>query len=1019
MFGKGVFGVGELAIRRNRGTPAVRYQELGKAEKPAAGESRKTAGAAGPTVSETLQRLMSRAGQAESRTRASRRTLQAGEAVLAEVRERLDRIGELAQKAAGGGETDRDALQAELERLREEIDRMTGSASAGGTRLFLDGDAEAGVETLRSALTDGGKAPLPDWLARGMTAFTAEELLSALGLDRNASGSELLSALVGRPLESDSAAAYLAALYLGAVIAGGSGPADPERALEGLRRLLEQTAGGVPVDQAVEELTNGAFTSLGDYESQFTGGLIPGLREFLSDLLLADSPLLYDMPLLPQLSENEGGVGLELMMDLLAAVRSGEAGPEAEGEAAQAKPMAFSLPAEGTAPPFPAEAGGKTAEAVPAAEPGDTGRQESLTLSGGEETVTGTADVSLQGAEAGSIRVTGSGTVTLRGVKASLVTVDTAEARLVTVGENTVEELRLKRGTSVTLGGAGMIRIGSLRAGGDNVLRLSGGGAVVLGGNGEAALTVPVRIDGPVSLAAQAAVVNSTGGKAMAPVDLIWKTLLPGWHSVTALEVDGRQARTLLLNGNPPDPGRLWLERGDQGSPIHTVVIRGRDASGRSRTRYAYLHWNQRGETFEEISMYPNPFSVTGGEPERDWVYEEASHTLRILSSRVTAVSGGPGLDAFGAPFSGRIALAGGAGKVELTLEGVTCRVESGRAFSLGRENDVTLLLRSGTANRFESGEGYAGISLGEGTSLRVDCPDARSSGRNPAGTLFASGRGGGAGIGRDSGGGRKPAGRILLQGGEVTALGGGGGAGVGAGKRSAMGPIVMTGGTLDAAGGTGGGAGIGGGWNGPAGDIRIRGGRVSARAAEHAAAIGAGVQGPCGDILITGTARIVKAQGGNPGADIGACLFGGCGEVHISGGADIGGAGLWTRKGLSLQMGEEAVTLPQFRLSSRALGLHKLSVSTQEAARSAGPVIDADRRWVAQIQEAYGALYNRLEQSVSGLQSVRQYIGLVRDSAEAGALLRDTRQSIPLLSVQALRTHGKRNGEDVGQLLR
>ena len=60
----------------------------------------------------------------------------------------------------------------------------------------------------------------------------------------------------------------------------------------------------------------------------------------------------------------------------------------------------------------------------------------------------------------------------------------------------------------------------------------------------------------------------------------------------------------------------------------------------------------------------------------------------------------------------------------------------------------MTLLLESGTDNRFESGVGCAGISLGDGTTLRIDC--IKSDG--PDGILTATGGMGGAGIGRDSG---------------------------------------------------------------------------------------------------------------------------------------------------------------------------------------------------------------------------------------------------------------------------
>ena len=85
-------------------------------------------------------------------------------------------------------------------------------------------------------------------------------------------------------------------------------------------------------------------------------------------------------------------------------------------------------------------------------------------------------------------------------------------------------------------------------------------------------------------------------------------------------------------------------------------------------------------------------------------------------------------------------------------MEGVVCKVSAGRAFSLGKDNQVTLLLQRGTENVFESGAGCAGISLGDGTSLYID----QTKGQGPDGTLSATGGDGGAGIGRDSGAGRE-----------------------------------------------------------------------------------------------------------------------------------------------------------------------------------------------------------------------------------------------------------------------
>ena len=1013
--------MGELTVRRERGITGPRYQAAEKTEKTAAAaKSQPAAKTAGATVSETLRRLMTHIGQAEAHTRESHRTLQVGEAVLAEVQSSLDRMAELAKQAAGGGQADRAALQGELERLAREIDRMTGSAFAGDVRLFLDGDTEIedGAEVPADSVSgeEESQQPLPDWLLKGLRqdGLSPERLLSMLGLDSGAGISDILNAIAQKSLAND-AAGYLAALYLGAAIAGGTAlkTADLQASLEGLRQLMEKIAEGVPPDRAVELLTGGAFTSLSDLEAQFTGGVAPGLQDFLESFLLSggDASLLPRASLLAMLAGMEG-MELELMMGLLSAVQSA-AGAEAETAAGG-----------GNLPDASPSAALELADArVTGRDPGGVSADETT----GTLTVGGTADTAIQGTgrEIRSLLLTGSGTVTVRDAQISALTVE-ASVRLSSPGETAVESLILRPGAVLTLGGGGLIRLGSAEGGEGSALRLTGG-AVILAPEGReqdslGSLPIPVVVDGPVLLAARAASVTSASGKPMAPFDLVWWTLLPGWNAITALAVDGRQGRLALMSG---EPARLWLEKENfsQGSPIHSLIIRGKDKQGRPAVRYAYLRWNESAGNFEETVMYPNPFTVSGGESGQDWVYEEESQTLRILTSQVTAVSGGPGTDANQAPFSGRLVLADGIGAMELTLDGVECRVIEGGAFVLGRGNEVTLLLRSGKRNLFESGEGWAGISLGTDTTLRIDCPDARASARNPAGTLSASGGAGGAGIGRDSGGGREQTGRIVILGGSVTAVGTAGGAGIGAGKRSAMGPVDIRGGTVSATGRSGGGAGIGGALGASVGDIRIRGGRVSAQAVGHAAAIGAGAQGSCGNILISGTAKIQKALGGDPGADIGACLFGGCGKVEISGGADIGRARLWTRSGVPLQMGAETVTLPQFRLSSRTLGLDRLSLTKKEAAQAAQAAIERDRRWVSQIQNAYHVLYHRLERSFGSLLGVQQYLsgaeGPLRDAGAAGTLLADTRQTISLPSSQAMRTHGKRGTEDVRHLLR
>ncbi len=1022
--------MGELTIRRERGISGPRYQAAEKTERtPPSGEGRPVAKTPGATVSETLQRLMTRIGQAENHTRESHRTLQVGEAVLAEVQDSLDRMAQLARQAAGGGKADRAALQAELERLAEEIDRMTSGASAGGSRLFLEGDTEIedGTEPPPDAALEDegleGVQKFPSWLRRGMAqnGLSPERLLNMLGLDKNAGIRDILAAITGKSLNNNAAAGYLAALYLGSVIAGGSASkaVDLKEAMEGLRQLLEKVSQGYSPDEALNVLTNGMFSSFADLEGQFTSGMAPGMEDFLSVIMLYGgdtAAFLSNASMLTFLAGLEG-MNLELMMGLLAAVQSSGAGLEA----------ALDQAAGETAVPVPGEGLPPQADVMELGDMKVIGRDLSGVSGGtsaGELAVGGGEDAVLQGTgkEGRHLLLTGSGTVTLREARVPFLTVASPDARLSSPGEAVLGEVSLRPGASLALGGGGLVRVGALHGDESNVLRLTGG-AVILAAEeedgGPGTLGIPVVIDGPVLLAARAANVTNGAGKPMAPFDILWKTLLPGWSAMTALSVDGRQGRALLLSG---EPARLWLEKGDQGSPaVHTVILRGKDEAGRPKTRYAYLRWNESAGAFEETVLYPNPFTVTGGEAGKDWIYEEETHTLRILTNQVTAISGGAGTDANQEPFSGRLALADGIGKLELTLGGVVCRVPEGGAFDLGRENDVTLLLRSGTENRFESGAGRAGISLGEGTSLLVDCPETRDSSRNPAGTLAASGGAGGAGIGRDSGSGGDRASRIRIRGGAVTAVGNGGGAGIGAGRRGAMGPVDILGGVVSATGEAGGGAGIGGALGAAVGDITIRGGRITALAIGHAAAIGAGVQGTCGDIVITGPARIQKALGGDPGADIGACLFGSCGKVQISDGADIGRARLWTRSGVPLQMGAETVTLPQFRLSSRALGLDRMNVATKEAAKAAQAIVERDRRWVAQIQNAYHVLYHRLERSWNGLLGVQQYLGggPVRDAGAAGTLLADARQSISRPSSQALRTHGKRGKDDVRQLFR
>lgn len=780
----------------------------------------------------------------------------------------------------------------------------------------------------------------------------------------------------------------LAVLYLGAVIAGGGElprEVSPEQALEGLKLLLAKVADGMDPDQAVSLLTGGRFASLEEFQAWFAGG---GVSGDLLDGLIAPDGLPLTLPdlsaLLPLLEL--GGTDQGLMAQVLTALESLPAG--AEGTAVDGQAVSSSSLPVMQAGSF--QAAGRDLSGV------------SFQAETGQLTVGGSSDVTLQGAkeQGGAIVLTGSGTVTLRDVRAASLTASAPEARIFTAGETAVGELRLEAGSVLTVDGTGPLRVSAFRAEQGALLRLAEGASVMPEKPGEepVVLTAPVVLEGPASLAATArAGVHSASGKALDPFDILWETLLPGWSGITSVAVDGKQARMALLRG---DPARLWLTKGDpsHGYDIHDLVLQGRDETGRPQTRYAYLIWNQKRGTFEETALCDNPFSVTGGEPGLDWVYEEETRTLRILSDRVTAVSGGSGE---GEP-SGRIALADGIGTVRLTLEGVVCRTAAGSALYLGRDNDVTLLLRDGTDSRFESGPGCAGISLGEGASLRLDRAAPGEAGRGDEGALTAAGGEGGAGIGRDGGGSRDRTSSILILGGAVTAVGGTSAAGIGAGQHSAMGAITIAGGTVVSTGGTGGGAGIGGALDAPAGDIQIRGGRIAAGTAGHAASIGSGVQGACGDILITGTARIVKASG------IGACPLGGCGRVTVSGGADIGAARITTQADISPE--EEGP--PQFLLTLEGLGLDRLRVHTREEALKAVPGVDRALRRLAALRRVYGEMYVRAERG--GSLGVWPPAGeLVRDTGAAGELLDGLKRSAP----QAVRAHGR--PREAGELLK
>ena len=147
------------------------------------------------------------------------------------------------------------------------------------------------------------------------------------------------------------------------------------------------------------------------------------------------------------------------------------------------------------------------------------------------------------------------------------------------------------------------------------------GAVIVEAQEGETARSIAARVllEGTASLAAPANNVSHVSGKPLAPFDVIWKTLLPGWSHITSMTLDGKQGRMNLRGGDHPDPARLWLDKGDptHGFSIHSLVLRGRDRAGRLQTRYAYLRWNRTQDGLRRSPCTPIPSPSPAARPGR------------------------------------------------------------------------------------------------------------------------------------------------------------------------------------------------------------------------------------------------------------------------------------------------------------------------------------------------------------------------------------------------------------------
>ena len=126
--------------------------------------------------------------------------------------------------------------------------------------------------------------------------------------------------------------------------------------------------------------------------------------------------------------------------------------------------------------------------------------------------------------------------------------------------------------------------------------------------------------------------------------------------------------------------------------------------------------------------------------------------------------------------------------------------------------------------------------------------------------------------------------------------------------------------------------------------------------------------------------------------------------------------------EGIPLRMGGGTVTLPQFPLSTRAMRLDMMQVSTQEYAQASLAIVNADRQWVSQIQSVYQALYSQLTLGSSGYSGGRQAgpaAAIVRDTAAAGTLMEDVKKTILLQPEVAWYLHSRRGRSELQRLLK
>ena len=191
---------------------------------------------------------------------------------------------------------------------------------------------------------------------------------------------------------------------------------------------------------------------------------------------------------------------------------------------------------------------------------------------------------------------------------------------------------------------------------------------------------------------------------------------------------------------------------------------------------------------------------------------------------------------------------------------------------SLTVDGDVHLILADGSKLNVKQG-----VLLAEGNSLAIYVQSfsnrmgrLSTTGRSELGEDYAPSAGiGGYNIADK----RFASGRLTINGGEITAVGGPYSAGIGGSDSMGCGEVTINAGTITATGGEWG-TGIGGGFGGDLTKLTINGGTITARGDENGAGIGGGAGGRSGPVQINNGAY-VKVYGGEASAAFGMGLYG------------------------------------------------------------------------------------------------------------------------------------------------